>query len=61
MIIVSLVYEVIDLNCDNCGEYFISVIETDMIDWDGNIEIRYVEMVECPFCMLKTKVTRWKN
>jgi hypothetical protein len=56
---VSVVYEVAEIICDICLYYHESVIETDMITWfDGSIEIKYLEEVQCPLCEKMTKVKR---
>ena len=56
---VGVVYEVAEVVCELCNEYFVSVIETDMIKWyNGDIEIKYIENVECYHCGKMTKVKR---
>jgi len=56
---VSIVYEVAEIICDICLHYHVAVIETDMITWfDGSIEIKYLEEVQCPLCEKMTKVKR---
>lgn len=56
---VGIVYEVAEVICELCNEYFVSVIETDIIEWyDGTKEIKYVEEVECGHCSKMTKVKR---
>lgn len=56
---VSTVYEVAEIICDICLNYHVAVIETDMITWfDGSIEIKYLEEVQCPLCEKMTKIKR---
>ena len=56
---ISVVYEVAEIVCDVCLNYHVAVIETDMIKWfDGSIEIKYLEEVQCPLCEKMTKVKR---
>jgi hypothetical protein len=56
---VSVVYEVAEIICDICLNYHVAVIETDMIKWfDGIVEIKYLEEVECPHCKKNTKIKR---
>ena len=56
---VSLIYEVLEVNCDICEYFFVSVIETDMIEWDDdNKEVRYIEEIECPHCGKITEIKR---
>ena len=59
MMSVSLIYEVAEIVCDLCHQYFVSVIETDMIEWpDGKKEIRFIEKVQCDNCKKMTRVKR---
>lgn len=59
MMRVSIVYEVAEVICDCCKQYFVSVIETDMIEWfDGSKELKYAEEVKCEHCNKMTKVKR---
>ena len=59
MMSVSLIYEVAEVVCELCSQYFVSVIETDMIEWpDGKKEIRFIEEVQCDNCKKMTKVNR---
>ena len=54
---VGIVYEVAEVVCELCGEYFVSIIETDMIEWfDGEVEINFAEEVECSHCGKMTKI-----
>lgn len=56
---VGVIYEVAEIVCEICNEYFVSVIETDMIEWyDGTKEIKFIEEVECGHCSKMTKVKR---
>lgn len=56
---VSVIYEVAEIVCDLCLNYHVAVIETDMIKWfDGSVEIKYLEEVECPYCKKMTKIKR---
>jgi hypothetical protein len=56
---VSVVYEVAEIVCDVCLNYHVAVIETDMIKWfDGSVEVKYLEEVQCPLCEKITKIKR---
>jgi hypothetical protein len=59
MMEVSVVYEVAEIVCDVCLNYHVAVIETDMIKWfDGSVEVKYLEEVQCPLCEKITKIKR---
>jgi len=59
MMEVSVVYEVAEIVCDKCLIYHVAVIETDMIKWfDGSVEVKYLEEVQCPHCEKMTKIKR---
>lgn len=56
---VSILYEVINMDCNICGLFFVSIVETDVIDWfDGTREIRYLDEVECPHCGQMAQIPR---
>lgn len=56
---VSVVYEVAEIVCNLCLNYHVAVIETDAILWfDGVLEVKYAEEVECPYCKKMTKIKR---
>lgn len=59
---VGVVYEVIpDSECLICGHIWTAIIESDQIVWpDGNVDIKYVEKIECPACHRMTLVQREK-
>jgi hypothetical protein len=56
---VSVIYEVAEIVCNLCLNYHVAVIETDAILWfDGVLEVKYLEEVECPHCKRMTKIKR---
>lgn len=58
MIKVGLVYEVAEVTCEVCNKYFVSVIETPYIDWDNNVEVGYLQEIECANCGKMTRIKR---
>lgn len=59
---VSLIYEVVSVNCDLCNHEWVAIIETDEIDWgNGEKEVKLIELVECPKCDNNTLIQRENN